>query len=579
MTETPLDDERRSLLAAARSGLSALATFLASGEAPADDQEALARSVEQLDDLFLLVVVGEFNSGKSALINALLGMRLLEEGVTPTTSLVGLVRHGPEAARDTIGPGLERISAPAELLRSVAVVDTPGTNAVLREHEALSRRFAPRADMVLFLTSADRPFAESERAFLQTIREWGKQVVVVVNKADILDAPEELLRVTEFVTEKAGALLGGAPAVFGVSARRALRAKLAGDEAALAASGILALEHHLAETLGEAGRFRLKLLNPLGVGERVLREAAARTDARLELLRDDVLALADIDGQLALFREDLRRDFRFRLADVENVMLDFERRGHAFFGETLRVGRLIDLFDRERIRDQFERQVVAELPREVERRVGEIVDWIVDSELRLWQGLNERLASRQAAHADRIVGGMGAFEHDRGRLLEEVRREAHRAVESYDHQAEARRLAGAVRDAVAGGALLQVGAIGLGAAVATLATTTFADVTGLLAAGTLSVIGLLLLPARRRTARQQLRERVAAMRATLMTRVGEAFDKELERSVQRIGEALSPYTRFVRAERERLLGRRAEAERMAAELAGLRGRVEKVASV
>ncbi len=69
----------------------------------------------------------------------------------------------------------------------INIVDTPGTNAIHREHEAITREFVPRSDMVLFVTSADRPFTESERAFLQGIREWGKKIVVVLNKIDILE--------------------------------------------------------------------------------------------------------------------------------------------------------------------------------------------------------------------------------------------------------------------------------------------------------------------------------------------------------------------------------------------------------
>lgn len=576
MSEALLDGRRRALLAEERQRLAEVAALLARADAPPEEQEALARSVEQLDAPFLLVVVGEFNSGKSALINAFLGARVLEEGVTPTTSRVALLRHGPAVAREIVGSSLERVTAPSEFLRDVGLVDTPGTNAVLREHEALSRDFVPRSDLVVFVTSADRPFAESERAFLATIRAWGKEVVAVVNKADILEAEADVAQVTAFVRQKASELLGFAPAVFPVSAKRALRGKAEGDGGLLETSGFAALERHLAATLEEAGRFRLKLLNPLGVGERLLGQAAERSGARLELLREDFAALEEIDSQLRLFREDLGRDFRFRLSDVENLLLEFERRGHAFFSQTLRVGRVFDLLKRERIRDEFEREVVADLPRAVEGRVTEIVDWIVQRELDLWRSLSERLARREAAHADRMIGRVGGFEHDRGRLLEEVRRDAHRAVESYDHQAEARRLAGAVRDAVAGGALLQVGALGLGAAVTALATTTFADVTGLLAAGTLSVIGLLLLPARRRQARRHLRERVTAMRGTLMARLGDAFEQELSRSLGRLGEALGPYTRFVRAERERLQAQRHEIDRLTGELLALRGRVEAV---
>src|SRR5207247_2353384 len=83
------------------------------------------------------------------------------------------------------------------------------------------------------------------------------------------------------------------------------------------------------------------------------------------------------------------------------------------------------------------------------------------------------------------------------RLLERVQREAQRAVESYDQEAEASRLADSVQKAVASAAALQVGALGLGTVLVILATTTMADITGILAASAMSLIGLLVLPAPR----------------------------------------------------------------------------------
>jgi small GTP-binding protein len=575
MIEQVLDQHRRDILAEERRLLSALLTTLAQLRAPQEDQEAVSHSLAQLGEMFLLVVVGEFNAGKSAVINALLGDRILDEGVTPTTSRIGLLRYGPAVGREAKGASLDIITAPVEVLRELNVVDTPGTNAVLRDHEALTREFVPRSDLVIFVTSADRPFTESERAFLATIRDWGKKVVVVVNKADILETSRDLADVLGFVKEKAAAWLGLSPEIHAVSARQALRGKAERDDALLSASGFGVLERFLTETLDQTERVRLKLLNPLGVGLRVLTQAEQVAKARLSLLDDDFAALEEIDGQLDLFCEDLARDFRFRLADVETVLLDLERRGNAFFEDTLRLGRIIDLLNRERIRDQFEQKVVADLPRVVERRVDEIVDWMVASELKQFRAISELLRCRQAAHAERMVGHIdGAFESDRVRLLEEVRRQAQRAVESFDHAEEARRLAASVRDIVAGAALLQVGAIGLGAAVTALATTTFADVTGVMAAGALSILGLLLLPARRQTAHRQLRARVAVMRETLMATLSSSFDGELERSRGRILEAIAPYSRFVRSEGERLRGQRGELTALRSELEALKARIE-----
>jgi ribosome biogenesis GTPase A len=114
------------------------------------DQAVLAQSIAQLDEFFLLVVVGEFNSGKSAFINALLGSPVLTEGVTPTTAEVHVLRHGATVQSEMTDTGARVVTAPADLLRDIHIVDTPGTNAILREHERLTAEFVPRSDLVLF---------------------------------------------------------------------------------------------------------------------------------------------------------------------------------------------------------------------------------------------------------------------------------------------------------------------------------------------------------------------------------------------------------------------------------------------
>src|SRR6202035_3186847 len=261
-----LSDPQEELLAEERRLLAELQLALDRCDAAAEDQAALRRSVAQLDELFLLVVAGEFNAAKSAFINALLGSAVLEEGVTPTTTRIHLLKHGAEVARTVAEPALDGVAAAVDLLREINIVDTPGTNAIHREHEAITREFVPRADMVLFVTSADRPFTESERAFLQGIREWGKKIVVVVNKIDILESEQEIATIRAFIADNARALLGLAPDIYPVSARQALRAKLAGDGELLAKSRFGELESAIVATLDEGERVRLKLLNPLGVG-------------------------------------------------------------------------------------------------------------------------------------------------------------------------------------------------------------------------------------------------------------------------------------------------------------------------
>ena len=211
-------------------------------EAQPEDEESLKQSIQQLDELFLIVVVGEFNSGKSLVINALLGQSLLEEGVTPTTTQLQILRYGQAREKATVDDRQVVLTSPVEFLTELCIVDTPGTNAIVREHETITSQFVPRSDLVLFVTSADRPFTESERVFLEYIREWGKKVVFVVNKIDILQNEKEINQVVTFVRENAHRCMGISPVVFPVSARMALRAKL--DESFRGQESRFAMSHN-----------------------------------------------------------------------------------------------------------------------------------------------------------------------------------------------------------------------------------------------------------------------------------------------------------------------------------------------
>ncbi len=336
-----------------------------------------------------------------------------------------------------------------------------------------------------------------------------------------------------------------------------------------------ALEQFITTTLDERERLRLKLLNPIGVGRRLADRHLAAAQSELALLQDDLLAIDDIERQLALYREDMAREFRHRLSSVDNVLHDFERRGVAFFDDTLRLGRVFDLLNKSRLKAEFTRDVIQDMPALVERQVMDIVDWMVASDLRQWQGVMTRIESRRMAHAERLTGAVDSrFEYDRARLLETVGRAAERTLGDYDHARESDAMAESVRMAVAGTALAEVGALGLGAAVTALATTTFADVTGILAAGAIAVIGLFVIPVRRAQAKSTMRARIETMRRELVASLTAQFDREVDRSVSRIQDAVLPYTRFVRAERQRLDAARGELTAIGDQLGGLQRRVE-----
>ena len=300
------------------------------------DLETIKKSILQIDDLFLLVIVGEFNSGKSSFINALLGNKILKEGVTPTTTRINIIRYDEDSKETMLDANTLLINAPIALLKEISIVDTPGTNAIIREHEAITSQFIPRSDMVLFVTSSDRPLSESERGFLESIRDWGKKLVIVLNKIDLLQNEAEIDQVSAFIRDNTRALLDIEPEIFPLSSREALMAK-SGNPGLWEKSRFEALENHIQTTLDESGRLKLKLLNPLGVGLNLSKRYLEITQNRLELLNEDVGMIDNVDRQLKLHKEDMTRDFGFRIADIENILFAMEQRGQNFFEENMRL--------------------------------------------------------------------------------------------------------------------------------------------------------------------------------------------------------------------------------------------------
>ena len=575
-----LTTDQDELLKDERRVLARLRTALVRFDASPEHQHALERSIEQLDELFLLVIVGEFNAGKSAFINALVGSKVVAEGVTPTTAQINVLQYGDSVDRRVKEANLHVITAPVPLLREIHIVDTPGTNAIIREHEAITSDFVPRSDLVLFVTSADRPFTETERAFLEQVRGWGKKVVIVINKVDILENEREVDAVRTFVADSARALLGFNPEIFPVSAKLALRGKQ-GDAQAWSASGFDALERYIATTLDAPGRVHLKLLNPLGVGASLTERHASFVKERVSLLKEDFETLDEVERQLSVYQHDLSRDFEFRMSDIDRILLEMEKRGQAYFDETMRIGRVMDLLNRSRVQQGFEQQVIADAPQQIDRKVTELVDWLVDADLRQWQRVTGHLADRRRKYRERIVGeesGGAQFHYDRTRLIDAVNRESQKVVDSYDRRKEAQELADGARNAVAAAAAVGAGALTLGTVVTIAASTAAADVTGIILASVLAAIGFFILPAKREKAKEEMRRKIADVRERLSNALREQFKREIDRSGERIREGIAPYSRFIRAEGDKLKVVEQELKEIGNELASLRARVERVAA-
>ena len=515
------------------------------------DLDLLDDLLFQIDDLFMLVVAGEFNSGKSAFINALLGDAILETGVTPTTAEITILRYGHPSRTSQTQKGQKIVEIPNKLLEDISIVDTPGTNAILREHEELTTDFIPRSDLVLFVTSVDRPFTESERKFLESIRDWGKKIVIIINKIDIVDNPSDLEKVKAFVSTNAEKLLGVSPKMFILSAKDALKEfQVNGNPS----PQMLVIQDYIYKTLDMDNRLKLKLLNPLGILDNLNKKYIQINQSQKELIMEDVQLLEDIDRQTSLFREDILRSFQFRYADIDNAILEFEKRGLEYFESTFRLGRVLDLLNKEKIKNEFNKLVVKDLAKEIDDKVNLSIDWLVEEDLKQWQIITQKINLRSQKYQDRILHDASSqqISMERQKIIKNINREAQRVIEKYDKDAEAAQIAEEAQMAVATSAAIEVGAIGLGTVITILATTASADLTGILLAGLTATLGFFIIPTKKGQTKRLFSKNIQGLRDNLYETLTKEFSHQIDMVIESIQTTIQPYSRFIRSENEKL---------------------------
>lgn len=556
MREGILSNDELLFLQKEKRTLNDLHKTLGSFNLPTDDLAKLRSAIDQLDELFLIVAAGEFNAGKSALINALLGERVLLEGVTPTTAQVTLLRWGEAFNEVVVDDGFAIVTHPLPLLKELNIVDSPGTNAINRQHERLTSEYVPRSDLVLFVTSADRPMTQSERVFLEGILTWGKKVALVVNKADILENEQTKEQVRGFVSENAEMILGYKPEVFLVSARLAQKARQTQDPSEITRlnteSGIVGLENYINQTLDNKTRLELKLRNPIGVALNLQRSAFEAITYQINDLQQDANLTSELEASIGKYRQELADELPPRLAEVENILINYENRGSDFFERTMKLTNIFNLAKTEQVKEQFQVEVQGDVSTDIDSKVRGMIDWLIDKDLNVWYQVAGALERRQAQSKRELPSSKSPQSERRKELIGNVSQTISLIVNRYDRKQEAEKLGDYVQESVAQTALFGIGALGVGAMVATVLTTKALDVTGIVTAGALAVLGLFVIPYKRKKVKEDFEVKMQEIRTNLKETLSNTFNNEAGAAVNRLNENISPYVDYVRKEQDRL---------------------------
>jgi small GTP-binding protein len=503
----------------------------------AHDAERLLALAEDLREMFFLVaIVGEFNSGKSTLINALLGDELLPTGITPTTEYVELVRNDEKAVRkpDVQADGALRVWAhPHTGAKGVALVDTPGTGSVFRKHERIAMDFLHRSDLVIFVISAKRAFSETERLYLQLARDYGKKTIVVVNQIDLL-APAELQTVRRFIDAQIREQIGDPLLLFTVSARNALLGE--------PDSGIEPLKAHLRGLYQQVSPAVAKLLAQVDTTERILNQAFQEVDRAAGLAAMDIAKVQDVQSELKQQSDALAERQKAALAEVDAVLETVRRRGDRFIRERLSANQVLRGVRREQLQAEFESDVVGRSLSELSQASNDYINAVVDQSRLYWRSVIERLNALRDL-IDREVTGLDAG------VYSQQRESLQRAIEIAEAELKAYRSGQVVREleerfnanvtAFRSSALLTVGGVvaaligvltpgpvvGVGAAPLALPVLAV----GLVAAAAGSVPTVLYLRRINREARDRFDERMDALTETYHTTLADLTGRERSR--------------------------------------------------
>lgn len=290
-----------------------------------DRDACLALKEKLCSHTFNILVVGQFNRGKTTLINALIGQALLPVGVIPLTSVVTVLSHGEtpvvkvcfqdgqciETTPEELGEYVTEKGNPhnAKGVREVAVaypsswlkdgvrlVDTPGIGSVYRHNTDVAYRYLPQADAVLFLLSADQPVSGAELEFLRDVRQYAGRIFFLLNKADYLTEPE-LQEAVAFAQTAINEAVGQKSFIFPVSAHLALEGKRTGS-AELVEKSLLPIFIQTLHAFLQAEKRTVLIGSVVRNLQRIISQA--RLNLELEL-KSFAVSLAELEDKIQAF--------------------------------------------------------------------------------------------------------------------------------------------------------------------------------------------------------------------------------------------------------------------------------------
>ncbi|MGB3202548.1 MAG: dynamin family protein [Nodosilinea sp.] len=410
-----------------------------------------------INEPFLFVVVGEVKAGKSSFVNALLDAEVCATDIEPCTDSIQQIVYAEQEFVEQVEPSLRKIGRPIPILQDISIVDTPGTNTVIAEHQIITERYIPNSDLTFFVLFAKNPYQKSAWDFLDFVSaEWRKKVVFILQQADLL-RPADLQTNVERVKEYAYQKQIKAPIIFPTSA--ALE-----EEGDTANSGFEPVRQYIQAMVSSGESYKIKL-----------RSVSQTTQQIIDLLKGDVEAL---NRQLAADRasaQSIRSKIdagRSRSRYEINTLADrlaaryevISARIKRDFRESLTVPMVIrrsfvGLFNQDASMqawvDEFQERCTRDLRESLEEASNEGAQHFVDGIRQLFDGLNQDLETVKSHRIESSHISLKVLER-RQEVIESVRAKVDRLLVDQGLGDMLTTQAGDMANEIVGGAILAV---------------------------------------------------------------------------------------------------------------------------
>ena len=546
--KTPIVNDFLELRAELGTALFALNALASESHAAPELLQTLQNLQAGLKEPFLFVVAGEVKAGKSSLLNALFGKDFCRVDVLPATDRINVFKYGEQAHDVSISPSLIERYQPVSFLRDFNIVDTPGTNTIVADHQTITEQFVPQADLMIFVFSVVNPWGASAWQFLELLQKrWLKNVIFVLQQQDLRD-PSEVEAVMQHLRQTAMTRFGQAFPIFPVSAKKAFLSKTSGvdKERLWTESKFGPLEDYINETVGTGEVRRSKLKSVAQTAQIVLKDLSDQARSSQRIIAADREQLGQLSASVTQMRKHSDLQVEGFLRGIDTAYSRVQQQGEQILQEKVSFWKSFKLvFGKDsQWQIEFQRNVESMLRAAITKQMEHALG-LLESELKnVWTTMHEKLQLNFGDEARKQLGaGMAEFTEQRKRLIERI---DVALVENMADSEIEKQLENLFGDAVTW-VRLPVGAVAAGGLLtiiaAHIATAAVVDVTGTLAVIT-AAVGTLVAVGKRRKVIDTYRAQMGAKQVELTQAIGDLIRQAIDVFYQKLGQVYQPLEVF-----------------------------------